>query len=220
MLIICPTCSSSYLIRAKDIGAEGRLVRCGSCQNSWQVDGVASGTNIVPPESKQDIEFIDENPDTPAPPQVRSSDFSRRKLAIGSLALAALVTSFVMPLGRIVDVARSLIHRVLPVDRFAGLDFENVSSQLVAENDDIFLVVEGKIINRIGENRVVPALALTIRGEDQNQIFRWTAKPPAETISAGSPIPFKVRLASPPITGREVSIRFVDASEVEDASAS
>ena len=95
-----------------------------------------------------------------------------------------------------------------------------MSSQLVAENDELVLVVEGQIISRMDSTREVPGLALTIQGENKSQIFRWTAKPPAETISAGAPIDFKLRLASPPITGREVLIRFVDASEVGDASAS
>ncbi len=220
MLIICPTCSSSYLIRATEIGRGGRLVRCGACKNSWHVEASGGDADIEADNKDQAIDKIDENGvfTHASSPSLRSRQ--GRRMAIGGLAIAALAAGFVMPLGKIADAARALIDRVMPVDRFAGMDFENVTSQLVAENDEIFLVVEGQIIAREGEIRVTPGLALTIRGENNDQIFRWTAKPPAETISPGTPIAFKVRLASPPITGREVSIRFVDASEVGDASAS
>lgn len=220
MLIICPNCSSSYLIRASEIGPEGRLVRCGSCQNSWQVGGGHAAPAEADQSEPEPIEISEENLEPVRPAASRGLRRPSRRLAISGLLAASIATVFVMPLGRIADAARALIGRVVPSDRFAGLDFENVSSQLVAENDEIILLVEGQIIAREGENRDVPALALSIRGETKDQIFRWTVKPPAETISAGAPIPFKVRLASPPITGREVLIRFVDASEVGDASAS
>lgn len=220
MLIICPTCSSSYLIRATEIGAEGRLVRCGACQNSWQVGGGLQDPAEALEDSVEASENIDENSTAPDRDLSRPASQASRRVALGGLAAAAIAAVFVMPLGKIADVARTLIGRVIPTDRFAEFDFHKVSSQLVAENDEIFLIVEGEVVAKNSENRVMPGLALTIRGEGQDQIFRWTVKPPAETISAGAPIPFKVRLASPPITGREVLIRFVDASEVGDASAS
>ena len=220
MLIICPNCSSSYLIRATEIGSEGRLVRCGSCQNSWQVGGQGTGSVETVQETDQAIENNIEFSSDVNPKKAREPFRPTRRMAFGGLAIAAMASVFVMPLGRIADVARALIGRVIPADPYAGLDFKNVTSQLVAENDAIFLVVEGQIVANSGETRSLPGLALSIRGEGKDQIFRWTAKPPAETISAGAPIPFKVRLASPPVTGREVLIRFVDASEVEDASAS
>lgn len=220
MLIVCPTCSSSYLIRATEIGAEGRLVRCGACQNSWQVGGMTQDAIGAVDNQGEPSDNIEENLTSPVKSQSRPMGQASRRVALGGLAAAAIASVFVMPLGKIAEVARTLIGRVIPADRFAELDFNKVSSQLVAENDEIFLIVEGEIIAKSGEKHTMPGLALTIRGEGQDQIFRWTVKPPAETISAGAPIPFKVRLASPPITGREVLIRFVDASEVGDVSAS
>ena len=220
MLIVCPNCSSSYLIRATEIGSEGRVVRCGSCQNSWHVSGMEAGGAETLGDSAQQPEKTEKNVDFANAHLARRTLRPSRRLAVGGLAMAAIAAIFVMPLGKIAEVARALIGKVLPADQFAGIDFENVSSQLVAENEQIFLVVEGLIVAKSGEPRAVPGLALTIRGEANDQIFRWTVKPPAETIAVGAPIPFKVRLASPPVTGREVLIRFVDASEVGDVSAS
>ena len=35
MLVICPKCSCSYLVRADQIGTLGRAVRCGACKTQW-----------------------------------------------------------------------------------------------------------------------------------------------------------------------------------------
>jgi len=35
MLIVCPTCSSSYNIDPASLGRDGRTVRCGRCKNLW-----------------------------------------------------------------------------------------------------------------------------------------------------------------------------------------
>src|SRR5690242_7277413 len=35
MLIVCPTCSSSYNIDQASLGRDGRTVRCGRCKNLW-----------------------------------------------------------------------------------------------------------------------------------------------------------------------------------------
>lgn len=35
MLIVCPTCSSSYNIDPVSLGRDGRTVRCGRCKNLW-----------------------------------------------------------------------------------------------------------------------------------------------------------------------------------------
>ena len=35
MLIVCPTCETSYQVQAASLGAAGRSVRCASCKNTW-----------------------------------------------------------------------------------------------------------------------------------------------------------------------------------------
>lgn len=46
MLITCPTCASSYRIKAAKIGPEGRSVRCAACRETWfltPADAVGEG---------------------------------------------------------------------------------------------------------------------------------------------------------------------------------
>ena len=35
MLIVCPTCATSYQVQAAALGAAGRSVRCANCKNTW-----------------------------------------------------------------------------------------------------------------------------------------------------------------------------------------
>lgn len=64
MLIVCPSCASSYMIDPAAVGAAGRIVRCARCKASWHVGG---------PKTQPDVTaFVDsviaEAEGKPAPP--------------------------------------------------------------------------------------------------------------------------------------------------------
>lgn len=51
MLITCPTCASSYRIKAAKIGPEGRSVRCAACRETWfltPADAVPDEDELAP----------------------------------------------------------------------------------------------------------------------------------------------------------------------------
>ena len=37
MLIVCPSCATSYMIDPASVGANGRAVRCARCRSTWFV---------------------------------------------------------------------------------------------------------------------------------------------------------------------------------------
>jgi predicted Zn finger-like uncharacterized protein len=39
MLLVCPNCSTRYVVPDQAIGADGRQVRCANCKHSWYQDG-------------------------------------------------------------------------------------------------------------------------------------------------------------------------------------
>jgi len=39
MLIVCPSCASEYMIEPAQIGADGRMVRCAACRDTFFVAG-------------------------------------------------------------------------------------------------------------------------------------------------------------------------------------
>jgi predicted Zn finger-like uncharacterized protein len=73
MLLICPACSTRYLVPDSSIGAAGRQVRCASCSNSWHatlppppVDGELPLTMPIAPPVRETARQPDAPP--PVPP--------------------------------------------------------------------------------------------------------------------------------------------------------
>jgi hypothetical protein len=54
----------------------------------------------------------------------------------------------------------------------------------------------------------MPPIEIVVLSETKQELFKWTIDPPKETITAGTPVPFKAVLNSPPAESKEVAIRF------------
>ncbi len=71
MLIVCPSCATSYQVEHSSLGAGGRSVRCTRCRNVW----FATAPTLVPAlVSVDDLDVVDTGPkvpafDTPRPPE-------------------------------------------------------------------------------------------------------------------------------------------------------
>lgn len=63
MLIVCPTCSTTYQIQLAALGAAGRSVRCSHCKNTWfaTLDSVIEEVALAQASTRR--------PDPPSPPQ-------------------------------------------------------------------------------------------------------------------------------------------------------
>lgn len=46
MLIVCPTCATSYMIEEGSLGPDGRTVRCARCRGSWHAGGPNNRTDV------------------------------------------------------------------------------------------------------------------------------------------------------------------------------
>jgi predicted Zn finger-like uncharacterized protein len=47
MLIVCPSCATSYMIDPASVGAGGRTVRCARCQTTWFAGGPKSAPEVT-----------------------------------------------------------------------------------------------------------------------------------------------------------------------------
>jgi predicted Zn finger-like uncharacterized protein len=81
MLIVCPSCATSYQIDAASVGTAGRMVRCARCRATWfagpasaedTVDAFVDGV-IAEAEAEQPPQ-APAAPRTPAPPPVAAED--------------------------------------------------------------------------------------------------------------------------------------------------
>ncbi|ADZ68568.1 zinc-ribbon domain-containing protein [Polymorphum gilvum] len=91
-----------------------------------------------------------------------------------------------------------------------GLEFRDLRTFREVENGAIVLVVEGTIQN-IGKEPVpVPAVRLSLRSEEQQEIYAWTLEPRALSLAGEENTRFRTRLADPPDSAADIQVRFID----------
>jgi len=96
----------------------------------------------------------------------------------------------------------------LPVN-LRGLAFDGVATRTEQRDGVPILVVQGNIVNTSGRVVDVPHLKFLLRNAVRQEIYSWTAVPTRTMLSAGESVSFRTRLASPPLDGRDVVVRFV-----------
>ncbi len=68
MLIVCPSCATSYIIDATSLGAGGRMVRCARCKATWFADAAQDEAAAFVDEAVSEAESAEKEPFLRAPP--------------------------------------------------------------------------------------------------------------------------------------------------------
>ncbi len=89
-----------------------------------------------------------------------------------------------------------------------GLDIQNIKTLETMQNGTPLLVIEGVIKNVTTHGVDIPRLRLAVQTENGRELFAWTAVPAVPKLEQGGEIPFKAQLASPPLEGKKVAVRF------------
>jgi predicted Zn finger-like uncharacterized protein len=224
MLIVCPTCASSYSLTREQLGEAGRTVRCARCRETW----FASPETAIAEEGEQDVVVLEADSLKPAGAAVarwrRPGAFwlpaltalrvphpPRPVLALAGLGLlvAAMVWQRPLVVRAAPQMAPVYAALGLPVN-LRGLELSEVRSALVVEQDRPVLVVEGQIRNIRPGDTEVPPIKLALRGADGREIYQWTAEAPQATLPPGQSTAFRTRLTAPPAEGHDVLVRFAD----------
>lgn len=85
MLIVCPTCTTSYMIDAASLGPAGRTVRCARCRASWHAGGPEKSGSIqgfvndviAEAEAQQSAPATDAKP--PMPARATTESFAEKR---------------------------------------------------------------------------------------------------------------------------------------------
>jgi predicted Zn finger-like uncharacterized protein len=214
MLIICPNCSSSYLVRAEEIAPEGKLVRCGVCKTSWRPEVEAHRPQ--PPSNPQHEPVPPFNATEP-PLAKTPSRPARWALPLAGLsALAATWVAIVTVPGistmdTVLMRAKDWLAMIIPDHPADGLRLTNIRTRLTTDGGETALIIEGEILSERRGDHPVPGLQFTMTDGDANAIFQWMIPAPAPSIASGTPLPFSARLASPPRDAKDIRIRFAGA---------
>jgi hypothetical protein len=137
-------------------------------------------------------------------------------LALGALAAWAVLVGGRAQAVRLIPQAGPLYAAVGLGVNLRHMELEKVVSRLADEDGRQILVVEGEIRNSGAAPRVAPPMRLAVLDSRGNEIYHWTAAPPKARLAAGEAAEFRARLSAPPKEGREVKVRFADASPGRD----
>jgi hypothetical protein len=121
--------------------------------------------------------------------------------------------------------ARTPIVRIAPATAAAyaslgmpvnlrGLMIDGVRATIAEPTeDDRELLVTGEIVNLRHAETPVPNLRLTLRGEDQRELYVWTAREPKARLGPHGRVDFRARLAAPPAGVRDVLVKFAEPGD-------
>jgi hypothetical protein len=132
--------------------------------------------------------------------------------AIVFLALMIAATTTIAARGAIVSAAPATAAAYarlgLPVN-LRGLSIDDVRATIAEEPEGSReLLVAGEIVNLRESETPVPSLRLTLRGEEQRQLYVWSALGPKTRLGPHERVAFRARLAAPPAGVRDVLVKF------------
>ena len=135
------------------------------------------------------------------------------------LARAAAIAAILMIVAGSAFAARTQVVRMMPgtAKLFAaigypvnlrGLEFQNITFNRGFEDGLPVLAIQGEVVNITSEPQFLPTLRFALRDELTREVYYWTGTVGQDFLAPGQTIPFTTRLASPPVTARNVMVRF------------
>ena len=91
-----------------------------------------------------------------------------------------------------------------------GLEFSNLRTFREVEDGSPVLVVEGSIRNLTPDVARIPAVRLSIRSTDQQEIYAWIVEPRAQVLQGRDETRFRTILTDPPAGAADIQVRFID----------
>jgi len=146
--------------------------------------------------------------------------FRRNYRRIGGVVLFAAALAgcvlFVVMRDNIVKQSPDLasLFQMIGLDvNLRGLEFRNLRTFTEVEDGKRVLVVEGSIRNLLEERNTVPAVRLSIRSADLQEVYAWTVEPRTKSLNALDETRFRTILADPPGGASDIQVRFVERGQ-------
>jgi predicted Zn finger-like uncharacterized protein len=230
MIVVCPQCSTRYLVDPRALGAGGRRVRCAQCSHTWhhkppeevlaEAETVAPLPEPAPRVQRVEPQFdrptLDEEPEhriqLPAIAQPRR----RPWVTVGWLVLLVLVG---IAAGGAVWERDVVIRTWPPSARLYALvglavskpaDVLKVTAQARRdeENGVPRLVIEGEVANISPEAQSVPKLKVELTDAGNHVVQSWSFDVSAERLLPGASVPFTTSVARPSDAATGMSVTF------------
>jgi predicted Zn finger-like uncharacterized protein len=237
MILTCPECGTSYFVDDSRIPANGRSVKCSSCDARWvampEGTSAPAAAKTAPPSpapadgslagglkaiDSLDIEFA---PMTATPRAGKSTGRAKKpgaaaggKITVwlcAALAVVVVVAAAIVFRGAIVEAfpeARAAYAGVgLPVESH-GLVIEDVKTQPTFEGGHPVLAVGGALRNPRKEVATAPSLRVSLLDRSGKAVAVKIIKPLDGSIPAGATRHFAVTIADPPSSVHDLEVTF------------
>lgn len=136
---------------------------------------------------------------------------ARPGLPVVILVLAIVLAGLIQGRSAVVKVlpqTGSLFGAIgLPVN-LRGMTFENLKTSQEFQDGVTVLIVEGTVVNKTRSTVDVPRLRFSLHNRMGQEIYAWTGLPERSNLASGEYLAFRTQLASPPVEGRDVVVRF------------
>ncbi len=218
MTIHCPQCAAAYAFPVAGGEAGGCMVECPRCRTRWLARRYADDPYKRRVMADADAEVSDAiviehvAPGlSPTRPAVRERA-PRLLPIIGELGLGKAAAAVFGGAMAIVLLGAPIVA-ALPQASASGLpaeverlEFQKVRSETVQHRGVRTLFVEGEIVNRSGNAVALPAVRISLRGQNGAEVYSWLVEPSATGLAAGRSIGFRSAVAAPPADASQVTL--------------
>lgn len=229
MMISCPSCATRYDMPASRIAAEGTMIKCSACGQSW-LEGRA--IEVSSAASRHLPAVIDAfEPDAEIRRLVEASrqardNFAgkrrqrRRRMAAWGAAAAVMTAPLVLAAVFPEAVVRAAPAAVVAYEALGrdiniyGIGLRRIEMQHMLVDGTRVLAVKGEIVNISGGDRKIPSLRFGLRDAVNAEVYKWTLDSGTRPLRPGEITSFVTRVASPPESARNLQIRFAHADEI------
>ena len=232
MIVVCPQCSTRYLVDPRALGAGGRRVRCAQCSHTWHhqppAEALAELETVAPPPASESLpraervepQFerppLDEEPEHRIQLPALAEPRRRPWLAVGWIVLLVVVG---LAAGAAVWERDAVIRAWPPSARLYGLvglavpqpaDVLKVTAQARRdeENGVPRLVIEGMVANISPEAQPVPKLKVELTDAGKRVVQSWSFDVSTERLLPGASVPFTTSVVRPNESATDMSVTF------------
>lgn len=210
---------------APRISDEDRFHHEALSSDSKIIDHKTIDAEIATIEDAPSVAPIEQEAPKPAPKRKTVAQFTpmalkpRKSFPIGLIAalLVFVLTFGVVSRQSIVRAAPELATLYaaigMPVN-LRGLEFQNIRTRQEIQDGVTVLAIEGDVENVANRAVELPRVRLSVLGDKGVEIYSWTALLPRSILYPHESVPFKSRLASPPVAGKEIMVRFLTRADL------